>query len=145
MPAVERTASTFRLGYRVRCEIRAPRERVWALLTDAKRFPAWNSTVTSLDGVIAVGQKLTLRVPISERTFHPRVRELVANERMVWADGFAPMFRGVRTFTLGGGTTFEMAEVFSGLMLPMIRRSLPDFTDAFAAYATDLKRTAESG
>ena len=37
-----------------------------------------------------------------------------------------------------------MTEAFSGVMLPMIRGSLPDFAPAFEAYAADLKRAAES-
>ena len=67
---------------------------------------------------------------------------------MVWSDGMAPMFKGVRTFTLDprgdGTTTFTMEEVFSGVMLPMIRGSLPDFAPSFEAYAADLKREAEA-
>jgi hypothetical protein len=66
---------------------------------------------------------------------------------MVWSDGFAPMFRGVRTYTLtenaDGTTGFSMREVFSGLMLPMIRGSLPDFGPPFEQFAADLKCEAE--
>ena len=36
-------------------------------------------------------------------------------------------------------------EVFSGVMLPMIKGSLPDFAPSFEAYAADLKREAEAG
>jgi hypothetical protein len=36
-----------------------------------------------------------------------------------------------------------MREVLGGLMLPMIRRSLPDFGPPFEKYAADLKRAAE--
>jgi hypothetical protein len=36
-----------------------------------------------------------------------------------------------------------MAEVFSGIMLPMIAGSLPDFGPVFEQYASDLKRGAE--
>jgi hypothetical protein len=36
-----------------------------------------------------------------------------------------------------------MVEVLSGVMLPMIKGSLPDFGPAFEAYAADLKREAE--
>src|SRR5262249_49712024 len=97
---------------------------------------------------IALGQRLAIVVPIApERTFRPRVITLVPNEVMVWRDGFAPMFRGTRTFTLtargAGETEFAMTEVFSGLMLPLVRRSLPDFGPAFEAYAADLQRAAE--
>jgi hypothetical protein len=66
---------------------------------------------------------------------------------MVWSDGAAPVFKGVRTFTLApkadGQTTFSMVEVFSGVMLPLIKGSLPDFGPSFEQYAADLKREAE--
>ncbi|HSO33794.1 MAG TPA: SRPBCC domain-containing protein, partial [Labilithrix sp.] len=122
-------------------------ERVWALLTDAADFPRWNSTVSSIKGSIALGEKLELRVPISDRTFSPKVTELVPAARMVWSDGMAPMFKGERTFTLtpraDGSTDFEMVEIFSGVMLPMIKGSLPDFGPVFDRYALDLKTEAE--
>jgi hypothetical protein len=37
-----------------------------------------------------------------------------------------------------------MVEVFRGLMLPMIKGSLPDFGPPFEQYAADLKREAEA-
>ena len=36
-----------------------------------------------------------------------------------------------------------MDEVFSGLMLPLIRSSLPDFAPIFERYALDLQAEAE--
>ena len=36
-----------------------------------------------------------------------------------------------------------MAERFTGLLLPFVRRSFPDFGSVFARYALDLKREAE--
>jgi hypothetical protein len=144
----ERSASTFSLRYHVQRTIPAAAEVIWAKLTDAAGFASWNSTVTSVEGRIAVGEKLTIRVPIAPgRTFSPKVVELVPNERMVWQDGFAPMFQGTRTFTLtrrGSSTDFEMVEEFRGLMLPMIRSSLPDFRPAFDQYALDLERACAS-
>ncbi len=144
----QKTTSTFRMECSVRCAISAPRNKIWELLTDAKRFPSWNSTVTSIEGDIAQGNKLALRVPSSERTFTPKVTALEPAERMVWSDGFAPMFKGERTFTLreqpDGTTEFGMVEVFAGLMLPMIKGSLPDFVPIFEQYARDLKRAAEA-
>jgi hypothetical protein len=145
----DKTATTFRMECRVAIKIAAPASKIWSLLTNAADFPRWNSTVTSIGGDIALGQKLRIKVPISERTFSPKVTELEPEKRMVWSDGAAPMFKGVRTFTLrasaDGSTEFEMAEVFSGLMLPMIKGSLPDFGPPFEAYAADLKREAERG
>lgn len=143
-----KTVSTFRMEYAVRCHITAPPSAVWALLTNAADFPRWNSTVTSIEGDIQQGNQLTLRVPVSTRAFTPQVTALEPERRMVWGDGMAPMFRGERTFELtrrdDGSTDFAMVEVFSGLMLPLIKGSLPDFVPVFEQYARDLKRAAEA-
>jgi len=67
---------------------------------------------------------------------------------MVWTGGFAPVFKSVRTFQLrslnDGSTDFTMQERFSGLMLPLVKGSLPDFGPIFERYANDLKLEAES-
>ncbi|MFN8059911.1 MAG: SRPBCC domain-containing protein [Vicinamibacterales bacterium] len=145
----EKSASTFNLRYAVQAAIRATPSAVWTRLTDANGFPAWNSTVTSIEGDIALGSRLAIRVPLAPgRVFRPRVVELVPERRMVWRDGFAPMFQGTRTFTLtprGESTDFEMVEVFEGLMLPLIKRSLPDFGPVFDRYAADLRQACERG
>jgi hypothetical protein len=146
-PLATTKASTFRAECAVRCTIAASPGRIWSLLTNASEIPRWTSTVTSIGGEIAKGNRLALRVPTSERTFTPTVTELEPEARMVWTDGFAPMFKGERTFTLltreDGTTEFTMVEVFSGVMLPMIKGTLPDFAPVFEAYASDLKREAE--
>lgn len=143
-----KVASAFRMECAVAITIQAPPQRVWSLLTSAADFPRWNSTVDSIEGEIALGQRLVLRVPIApKRTFKPRVTAFEPDRRMEWSDGAAPMFRGVRTFTLSpsgdGGTDFSMVEVLSGIMLPLIKKSLPDFGPPFERYAADLKREAE--
>jgi hypothetical protein len=144
----DKTESAFELRYAVKTTIRAKPAALWAKLTDAKGFPSWNSTVESIEGPITLGTKLAIKVPIAPgRTFSPKVVELEPNQRMVWRDGFYPMFQGTRTFTLtpsGDGTDFEMVEVFRGVMLPMIKGSLPDFGPVFDRYAADLKKACES-
>jgi hypothetical protein len=147
-PKAVQEKGAFRMSCAVECRIDASPERLWTLLTNAADFPRWNSTVSKLEGSIKLGEKLALQVPAAPgRTFKPKVTELEPNRSMVWSDGFAPMFKGVRSFTLtpnaDGSTSFNMTEVFSGLMLPMIRGSLPDFGPSFEAYAADLKREAE--
>lgn len=144
-----KTGSAFRMECAIQTTIRARPERVWALLTDAAGFPRWNSTVTSIEGDIAEGKTLKLKVPTApERVFKPRVSIVEPGRSMIWSDGMAPMFKGIRTFTLrpggDGSTEFSMREEFSGLMLPMIKGSLPDFAPVFETYAEDLKRAAEA-
>ena len=143
-----KTGSAFRMDCAITTTIQASPDKIWALLTDAAAFPKWNSTVTSIEGEIAEGHTLKLKVPSApKRVFKPKVSRVEAGRSMTWSDGMAPMFKGVRTFTLtpsaDGSTVFSMKEEFSGLMLPMIKGSLPDFAPVFEAYAEDLKRAAE--
>ena len=146
-PKVTRTRGAFSMGYGVEVNIQADASRVWGLLTDAEGFPRWNSTVSGIEGRIREGERLRLRVPGTDRTFTPRVSGVVPQERMTWTGGFAPMFKGVRTFLLtarpDGSTDFSMDERFAGLMLPLVRRSMPDLGPVFERFASDLKREAE--
>ena len=145
----KKTESTFRMECAVGVNVRAAPKTIWTMLTNAADFPRWNSTVKSIEGDIALGNKLALRAAIAPgRVFKPKVTELVPEKRMVWSDGAAPMFKGVRVFTLAsrpdGSTDFSMVETFSGIMLPLIKGSLPDFGPPFEQYAADLKREAET-
>ena len=94
------TSGAFAMTCRVEVNIESTAEIVWSLLTDAKAFSRWNSTVTDIEGEIREGERLRLHVPGTNRTFTPRVSGVVPARRMVWGDGFAPIFRGVRTFVL---------------------------------------------
>lgn len=139
----DKTNTAFRMSYRVERTIPAAPSVVWAKLTDAESFPKWNTTVSRIEGPIRLGQKLAIQVPIAPgRTFSPKVVAFDEHQRMVWQDGFFPMFQGTRTFTLepkASGTHFVMEEVFRGMMLPMIKGSLPDFGPVFDRYAADLE------
>ncbi|MFM9903319.1 MAG: SRPBCC family protein [Pyrinomonadaceae bacterium] len=128
--------------------INASAEKIWGLLTDADNYTKWNSTLESLKGDISLGGTVKMKVPEAPgRTFKVRVAEFTPNKSMLWQDGFAPMFQGKRYFNLtensDGTTDFEMSEIFSGLMLPMIAGKLPDFGPIFERYAADLKKAAE--
>lgn len=122
---------------------------IWAVLTDAPGYARWDSGVLRVDGRIADGEKLKL---VSEanpkRTFALRVTEFRPGERMTWTGGMPlGLFRGVRRFTLtpqGNGTTrFTVREEYSGPLLPLIWRSMPDLGPSFRKFATGLKRQAE--
>ena len=58
------------------------------------------------------------------------------------------LFKGERTFTLepgsDGSVEFSMREEYTGLMAPLIGRSIPDLQPAFDEFANDLKRAAEA-
>jgi hypothetical protein len=146
-PKVTQTQAAFSMECRVLVNIRAKPEGIWSLLTDAHGFPRWNSTVTKIEGLIREGERIRVHIRGTDRTFATSVSGVVPDERMTWTGGFAPMFKGVRTFELrpreDGSTDFMMGECFSGLMLPLIKGSLPDFGPVFERYASDLKSEAE--
>ena len=144
---VTRNRGVFSLLYGVEVNIHASPAILWRILTDAKGFPSWNSTVTGIEGEIREGERIRLSVPGTERKFTPTITDVIPQERMTWTGGFAPVFKGVRRFVLrsraDGSTDFIMEERFAGLVLPLVRGSLPDFGPVFTAYANDLKREAE--
>jgi hypothetical protein len=144
---ITQSHGVFSMACRVELNIQAPAVVIWNLLTDAKGFPRWNSTITRIEGEIREGERLRLHVPGTDRTFTPKVSGVVPDERMTWTGGFSPLFKGLRTFELtpraDGSTDFVMEERFSGLVLPFVRGSMPDFGPVFERYANDLKREAE--
>jgi hypothetical protein len=146
--AARQSRSTFRRECSVATSIHAPAARIWSLLTDAPDMTRWNSTLTSIEGPIELGGTVRMQVPEAPgRTFAPKVTRFEADRMMEWREG-NPMFLGVRTYTLTPAqdarvTRFEMTEVFSGVLLPMIAGRLPDFGPIFERYASDLKAEAE--
>ena len=129
--------------------IRARPETIWALLTDAAGYPRWNSTVEKIDGRIGAGERVTVYAKATPgRAFPLRVTAFAPPHRMVWTGGMPfGLFTGTRSYTLTptseGGVEFAMREEFSGLLAPLIARSIPDLQPAFDAFAADLKRHAE--
>ena len=144
------TRTTFRLAIAVTKWIDAPPSTVWDLLTDLPAQAKWNSTVTSIEGKVALGERVAFRVPEAPRqTFDPTVIAYEAPTSMVWRLNRWPLMVSERTYRLtpgpNGSTEFALDEVFHGLLLPLVARSLPDFGAMFERTATDLKAAAEAG
>jgi hypothetical protein len=127
--------------------IGAPPDAVWNVLADAPSYADWDSGAR-VEGRIEPGAKLKVRSEANPgRAFAVKVTELVPGERMVWSGGMPlGLFKGVRTFTLrpeGGGTRFAMREEYTGPLLPLIWRSMPDLQPSFEQFAAGLKARAE--
>jgi uncharacterized protein YndB with AHSA1/START domain len=136
--------TTFHRETSVSIEIKADPAIAWALLTKASDYPRWNSTVTSIEGTIALGEKIRLKSVLdAKRTFRLKVKEMEAEKRLVWGDG-----QGSRVYTIsrnGNGTvTFSMTERIGGLMFPMYAKMIPSFDRSFEQFASDLKKEAEA-
>lgn len=137
------------LTFEAETTISAPASSVWAILIDAAAYAEFDSNCERIEGTIAVGNKIKAFTSLAPgRAFPVRIADLVENERMVWSGGMPlGLFKGVRTFELtetDEGTHFRMREDFSGLMLPIIKGSLPDMTEPFQQFAEGLKARAES-
>ena len=142
-------ATTIRTAFNretsVSIPIKADASVIWALLTNAQDYPRWNSTVTSLEGTIALGEKIKLKSILDEkRTFKLKVTELEPNSRLVWGDG-----KGTRVYTLSpqedGSILFNMDEKLGSFLFPIYAEMIPSFDESFEQFAHDLKKEAESG
>lgn len=142
-------------SFQVSTEIRATPAVIWRILTNASQYTVSNSTVDKVEGSIEPGKQVTVYTKLNPgRAFPVKVTEFVPSTRMVWSGGMPlGLFKGERVFTLterhGGLVDFHMSEPFSGLISPLIERSIPDLQLAFNDFAADLadlkKRTEAAG
>ena len=136
-------------SYEASSTIQASPEAVWQILTDGAGYADWNSGVIRVEGRIAPGERIKVISSANpKRAFPVTVTEFVPNQRMVWSGGMPlGLFKGVRTYALSpdadGWTTFSMREEYSGLMLNMIWKSMPDLQPSFDQFAAGLKERAE--
>ena len=88
-------------------EIQSSPDVIWAILTDAPGYQAWDSGVERVDGRIAPGEKITVRSKANPgRAFPVMVTEFEPGRRMTWSGGMPlGLFKGVRTFTCLPGPT----------------------------------------
>ena len=137
-------------AFTVRTSIHATPELVWALLTNAPGYVRWNNTVQKVEGRIAAGERLTVHAKVNPgRAFPVKVTGFESPRRMVWTGGMPlGLFKGERVFLLTPAATgeveFSMREEYTGLLVPLIARSIPDLQPAFDEFARDLKRAAEA-
>jgi hypothetical protein len=130
-------------------QINATPERIWAVLVDGAHYRDWDSGVVSVDGTIGPGETIKVVSAASpSRTFPVKVTTFQPTTAMTWSGGMPlGLFKGVRTFTLSpagdGSTRFQVREEYSGPLLSMMWRSMPDLAPSFAQFANGLKGQAE--
>jgi hypothetical protein len=136
-------------AYSASTNIKASPETIWDILTDAEHYPEWDPQAIRIEGTIAEGETVTAYTRLSpDRAFPAKVTEFVPGRRMTWASGMPlGLFKGERTFVLtsqeDGSVDFALSEEFSGLLLPLFARSLPDMTEPFEGFVAGLKARAE--
>jgi hypothetical protein len=138
-------------SYEVSSSIDAGAEAIWEILIDAPGYSSWDSGVERVEGQIAPGERIKVLSEANPgRAFPVKVVGFVPGERMTWSGGMPlGLFKGVRTFTLApqgaGATRFTVSEEYTGPLLSLIWRSMPDLGPSFQQFAKGLKARAESG
>lgn len=139
------------MEYSATTTIKASPDTIWSILTNAAAYPEWDPGVDRIEGRIAPGETLKAFSKLSPgRAFPAKVTEFVPGRKMTWTGGMPlGLFKGVRTFTLtpkgNDSVEFTLREVFSGPLLPIFGRTVPNMTSTFEQFAAGLKQRAESG
>lgn len=136
------------MRYHAETVIDAPADQVWSVLTDGSSYTAWDSGVTKLEGTIAHGETIKVYAAVANgRAFPVKVAFVEPGRLMTWSGGMPlGLFRGVRTFVLtteSGGTRLSVTEEFSGPMLRLMARSMPDLQPSFDQYVAGVKSRVE--
>jgi hypothetical protein len=136
-------------------EIEAPPDQVWDVLTDFDAYPDWNPFVRRIDGEPVVGTQLEVVLePPGGRamTFQPEVLAAQPTREFRWLGrlwGVPKLFDGEHIFEIEplgqGRTRFVQREKFSGVLVPLLARSLMTNTRrGFEAMNRALKERVEA-
>jgi len=134
---------TARQHYETSVQVNAPAGAVWQVLTDSAGYREWNPEILQVDGTMAAGARIKVRVKVqggAVRTLGLHVTAFDPPSRLEWTGGLPfGLFVGRRTFVLtpqDAGTLFTMHLSMTGPCAPLILKSLgdrqPDI-DAFSA------------
>ncbi len=120
---------------------------MWDVITDEGNLTVWASGITEIRGEIRNGGTIRIRTTSGgKRTFRLRVEQR-PGELMTWTGGMPlGLFTGVRTFTLtpqGTMTHFKVREEFTGPLVPVIWKRMPDMQSTFIDFVNAVKGRAE--
>ena len=135
--------------YQAKISINASPKKIWAILTNGSDYPVWDPGMDRIEGRIRQGEKVKFFTKINpNQAFGVKVTTFEPGKRMILTGGMPlGLFKSERTHSLtknsDGTTTFHTQEVFSGLLLPLFGKNIPDLTENFENFAAGLKAQAE--
>src|SRR5689334_19775176 len=135
-------------SYRALTTINASRDVVWKILTDASGYPNWDMTMDHIEGKLRLGETVKFFTKLSPNAFPVKVTKFEHGTKLVLTGGMPlGLFKSEHTHTLApadtGKTLFTTEEVFSGLLLPLFGKNIPDLTENFHGFVAALKKQAE--
>ena len=136
-------------------EIAANADRVWRVLTDFSVYPDWNPFIRRISGEQNPGSRLNVTIqPDGSKpmSFKPRLLVFSPRKELRWKGQVLVrgLFDGEHCFQLvetsAGKVRFTQAEIFSGLLVPLLLRGsmLAGTERGFAAMNEALKKRAET-
>lgn len=134
--------------YKASITINASAEKVWGIITDANGYPEWDLSMDHIEGKLALGETVKFLTKLSPNAFPVKVTGFEPNRKLVLTGGMPlGLFKSERTHTLtankDGTTAFHTEEIFSGLLLPVFGKNIPDLTENFQGFVAALKKQAE--
>ena len=134
-------------------EINASAERVWQILTDFAAFPMWNPFIREISGELKIGGNLDVYLqPSGQRgmRFHPVILVAEPPRELRWLGrlwGIPKLFDGEHSLTIepldANRVRFVQREVFNGLLVSLLGRTLSGAGRSFAEMNEALKELAE--
>ena len=125
--------------------IKAPPEKVWAILTSIDRWPEWQASVSTahLDGALKPGAAFTWKSSGTE--IKSKLALVEDNQRFGWT-GTAYQAKAIHIWQLdrlaGGGTLVRTKESMNGFLLKVFYSS-EDLARSHHVWLEALKRKAE--
>jgi hypothetical protein len=136
--------------------IDATPDEVWRVLTDFEHYGEWNPFITSIEGPVEVGARLSvLLAPPGGRSIRmkPTIRVLEPTRRLRWLGrlGVPGIFDGEHEFVVEPvgppderGARFTQQETFRGALVPFVGRILGRTRLGFEAMNRALKERVEA-
>ncbi len=146
--------TVFRKEIRNEIKIEAPAEAVWKALTDFESFRDWNPFMRPVVGTASVGAELRVQIrPPGGRAmaFRPKVTVAAANRELRWKGRLwiPGLFDGEHIFEIEplgpGRVKLVQREVFSGLLVPFLAKSIDQTQLGFEEMNRALKERVEAG
>ena len=135
--------------YSVSIDIQAPPERVWAIMSDIRRWHEWTPSITSIrrfdEGPLRVGSRAMVRQPRVPPALW-RVTAIEEGRHFTWTTG-SPIARATGRHSVearGDGSRATLSLEYSGILGGMLARLLDDLNRRYLTMeANGLKARSE--
>ena len=134
-------------------KISSPPQKVWEILTNFDKYPKWNPFITSISGNQTIGSQLNVVIQPpggNNMTFKPHVLQFDPCKQFRWKGKLLikGIFDGEHFFKLtdnnDGTTTLIHGELFSGLLVGLMKKPLQKTKQGFEMMNQAIKDQCES-